>query len=67
MLVKVSDSLWIDPRKITSVLFGKLDANLTHNPGADYMGILDHEHIDNEWLDRYAAQGGVREVWDIIR
>jgi len=38
-----------------------------NDPGADYMGRLDHEHIDNEWLDRYVAQAGVREIWNLIR
>jgi hypothetical protein len=38
-----------------------------NDPGADYMGRLDHEHIDNEWLDRYVAQAGIRQIWDLIR
>lgn len=32
-------------------------------PGRDYMGILDHDHIDNESLVRYASQGDDRKVW----
>ncbi|MNO08305.1 hypothetical protein D3C81_2308860 [compost metagenome] len=27
------------------------------NPGTDYMGILNHDHIDNDFLDWYRNEG----------
>jgi len=27
------------------------------NPGTDYMGILNHDHIDNNFIDRYKNEG----------